>query len=79
MIWKIKILPKHDFRLCWPMLKCVSSRFCDFYVYLGFSSRTYQEFEVTVPDSITSWVATAFVISEDLGLGLTTAPVEVVY
>lgn len=38
-----------------------------------------EEFEVTVPDSITSWVATAFVISEDLGLGLTTTPVEVVY
>uniref|UniRef100_A0A7N5JZH1 CD109 antigen n=1 Tax=Ailuropoda melanoleuca TaxID=9646 RepID=A0A7N5JZH1_AILME len=39
-------------------------------------SRIYQEFEVTVPDSITSWVATAFVISEDLGLGLTSTPVE---
>ncbi|XP_072498722.1 CD109 antigen isoform X2 [Notamacropus eugenii] len=39
-------------------------------------SRTDREFEVIVPDSITSWVATAFVISEDLGLGLTTAPVE---
>ncbi|KAG3289801.1 hypothetical protein H1C71_026086 [Ictidomys tridecemlineatus] len=39
-------------------------------------SKIHQEFEVTVPDSITSWVATAFVISEDLGLGLTTAPVE---
>ncbi|XP_057593921.1 CD109 antigen isoform X2 [Hippopotamus amphibius kiboko] len=39
-------------------------------------SRIYHEFEVTVPDSITSWVATAFVISEDLGLGLTTTPVE---
>ncbi|XP_004696598.1 CD109 antigen [Echinops telfairi] len=39
-------------------------------------SKIYQEFEVTVPDTITSWVATAFVISEDLGLGLTNAPVE---
>ncbi|XP_013359880.1 PREDICTED: CD109 antigen [Chinchilla lanigera] len=39
-------------------------------------SKIYQEFEVTVPDSITSWVATAFVVSEDLGLGLTPAPVE---
>ncbi|XP_008065500.1 CD109 antigen [Carlito syrichta] len=38
--------------------------------------RTYQEFEVTVPDTITSWVATGFVLSEDLGLGLTAAPVE---
>uniref|UniRef100_A0A8C9DFZ0 CD109 molecule n=1 Tax=Prolemur simus TaxID=1328070 RepID=A0A8C9DFZ0_PROSS len=39
-------------------------------------SRIFHEFEVTVPDSITSWVATGFVISEDLGLGLTTTPVE---
>ncbi|XP_040839571.1 CD109 antigen isoform X1 [Ochotona curzoniae] len=39
-------------------------------------SKTTQAFEVTVPDSITSWVANAFVISEDLGLGLTAAPVE---
>lgn len=54
--------------------------FCDVYVYyLDFSSRIYQEFEVTVPDSITSWVATGFVISEDLGLGLTKTPVEVLY
>uniref|UniRef100_A0A674JWJ1 CD109 antigen n=1 Tax=Terrapene triunguis TaxID=2587831 RepID=A0A674JWJ1_9SAUR len=30
----------------------------------------------TVPDTITSWVASAFVISENLGLGITTAPVE---
>ncbi|KAB1275659.1 CD109 antigen [Camelus dromedarius] len=48
------------------------------YCLLDSVSRIYQEFEVTVPDSITSWVATAFVISEDLGLGLTTAPVEVI-
>ncbi|CAH6780196.1 Cd109 [Phodopus roborovskii] len=39
-------------------------------------SKVYQDFEVTVPDSITSWVASAFVISEDFGLGLTTAPAE---
>lgn len=33
--------------------------------------------EVTVPDTITSWVASAFVLSENSGLGVTTAPVEV--
>uniref|UniRef100_A0A8C8RNU0 CD109 antigen n=1 Tax=Pelusios castaneus TaxID=367368 RepID=A0A8C8RNU0_9SAUR len=32
--------------------------------------------EVTAPDTITSWVASAFVMSENLGLGITTAPVE---
>ncbi|XP_021062209.1 CD109 antigen [Mus pahari] len=42
--------------------------------YMG--SKIYEEFEVTVPDSITSWVASAFVISEDLGFGLTTVPAE---
>uniref|UniRef100_A0A8C9CDH6 CD109 antigen n=1 Tax=Phocoena sinus TaxID=42100 RepID=A0A8C9CDH6_PHOSS len=56
----------------------VRKHFPETWIWLDTSmgSRTYQEFEVTVPDSITSWVATAFVISEDLGLGLTTAPVE---
>ncbi|XP_072711400.1 CD109 antigen [Ciconia boyciana] len=32
--------------------------------------------EVIVPDTITSWVASAFVMSENSGLGVTTAPVE---
>lgn len=39
-------------------------------------STTYEDFEVTVPDTITSWVASAFVISEDFGFGLTTIPAE---
>ncbi|XP_042565902.1 CD109 antigen [Clupea harengus] len=37
---------------------------------------TERSFLVTVPDSITSWVATAFVMSETLGLGIVSAPVE---
>ncbi|XP_026779187.3 CD109 antigen isoform X2 [Pangasianodon hypophthalmus] len=36
---------------------------------------TTAAFTLTVPDSMTSWVATAFVISENLGLGLS-APAE---
>ncbi|GAB1294474.1 CD109 antigen [Apodemus speciosus] len=39
-------------------------------------SNTYEDFEVTVPDTITTWVASAFVLSEDLGFGLTTIPAE---
>lgn len=39
-------------------------------------SKFYQDFEVTAPDSITSWVASAFVISKEFGLGLTTNPAE---
>ncbi|TKC50807.1 hypothetical protein EI555_015837, partial [Monodon monoceros] len=54
----------------------VRKHFPETWIWLDTSMGTYQEFEVTVPDSITSWVATAFVISEDLGLGLTTTPVE---
>ncbi|KAM5325551.1 CD109 antigen [Glossophaga mutica] len=56
----------------------VRKNFPETWIWLdtNMGSKTYEDFEVTVPDSITSWVATAFVISEDLGLGLTTAPVE---
>lgn len=32
---------------------------------------------MTVPDSLTTWVATAFVLSENLGLGFGEAPAEV--
>ncbi|XP_061062881.1 CD109 antigen [Eubalaena glacialis] len=66
----------HDFSL--GSSPRVRKHFPETWIWLDTSmgSRTSQEFEVTVPDSITSWVATAFVISEDLGLGLTTAPVE---
>ncbi|KAK6490158.1 CD109 antigen-like [Huso huso] len=40
------------------------------------STSTSATLNVIVPDSITSWVATAFVISEGLGLGLTSSPAE---
>lgn len=40
-------------------------------------SDTDTTMEVIVPDTITSWVATAFVMSENHGLGVTTVPVEV--
>lgn len=33
--------------------------------------------DAIVPDTITSWVASAFVVSESGGLGVTTAPLEV--
>ncbi|NWS55261.1 CD109 protein, partial [Chunga burmeisteri] len=39
-------------------------------------SDTDTTMEVIVPDTITSWVASAFVISENSGLGVTTTPVE---
>ncbi|MGH0137708.1 UNVERIFIED_CONTAM: hypothetical protein FKN15_036571 [Acipenser sinensis] len=40
------------------------------------SASTSATLNVIVPDSITSWVASAFVISEGLGLGLTSSPAE---
>ncbi|NXN92969.1 CD109 protein, partial [Rhinopomastus cyanomelas] len=39
-------------------------------------SDTDTTIEVTVPDTITSWLASAFVMSENFGLSVTTAPVE---
>ncbi|KAM6185159.1 CD109 antigen [Rhynchocyon petersi] len=56
----------------------VRKHFPETWIWLdtNMGSKTYQDFEVTVPDTITSWMATAFVISEDRGLGLTAAPVE---
>ncbi|RMC13369.1 hypothetical protein DUI87_10904 [Hirundo rustica rustica] len=39
-------------------------------------SDTETTMDAIVPDTITSWVASAFVISENGGLGVTTAPVE---
>ncbi|XP_047194163.1 CD109 antigen [Hippoglossus stenolepis] len=35
-----------------------------------------KELSVTAPDSITTWVATAFVVSENLGLGVVKEPAE---
>uniref|UniRef100_A0A8C3EQM3 CD109 molecule n=2 Tax=Corvus moneduloides TaxID=1196302 RepID=A0A8C3EQM3_CORMO len=40
-------------------------------------SDTETTMDAIVPDTITSWVASAFVISENGGLGVTAAPVEV--
>ncbi|KAL0967289.1 hypothetical protein UPYG_G00250340 [Umbra pygmaea] len=37
---------------------------------------TTVEVPVTVPDSVTSWVATAFVMSADLGIGIIDAPAK---
>ncbi|EAW48755.1 CD109 antigen (Gov platelet alloantigens), isoform CRA_d [Homo sapiens] len=68
------IVDIHDFSL--GSSPHVRKHFPETWIWLDTNMGIYQEFEVTVPDSITSWVATGFVISEDLGLGLTTTPVE---
>lgn len=36
------------------------------------------QISLPVPDSITTWTASAFVVSENLGLGLTEKPAEVI-
>ncbi|NWY71237.1 CD109 protein, partial [Erithacus rubecula] len=43
---------------------------------MRYKSDTATTMDAIVPDTITSWVASAFVISENGGLGVTTAPVE---
>lgn len=42
-----------------------------------FSDSVSSAIQVIVPDRLTTWVATAFVMSENLGLGFVEAPVEV--
>lgn len=47
--------------------------------HVGFFCRgsVSSDVQVMVPDSLTTWVATAFVMSENLGLGFGEAPAEV--
>uniref|UniRef100_A0A8C3II12 CD109 antigen n=1 Tax=Chrysemys picta bellii TaxID=8478 RepID=A0A8C3II12_CHRPI len=56
----------------------VRKNFPETWLWIDTNTRSSRDttMEVTVPDTITSWVASAFVISENLGLGITTAPVE---
>ena len=44
------------------------------YVY---STNGTATMSVVVPDTITSWVATAFAVSQDTGLGITDQPTKV--
>lgn len=43
------------------------------------SSSVTEHLDVAVPDRNTSWVATAFVMSERLGLGVAEESVEVIF
>ncbi|XP_053566416.1 CD109 antigen-like [Bombina bombina] len=56
----------------------VKTYFAETWIWLesNISSGNTKNLQVTVPDSITTWVASAFVISEGLGLGLIDGPVE---
>lgn len=45
--------------------------------FLSIIRSTSATLNVTVPDTITAWVASAFIISENLGLGVIKMPVEV--
>ncbi|CAM5099815.1 unnamed protein product [Eretmochelys imbricata] len=55
----------------------VRKNFPETWLWIDTNTRSSRDttMEVIVPDTITSWVASAFVISENLGLGITTAPV----
>ncbi|NXA40224.1 CD109 protein, partial [Eudromia elegans] len=56
----------------------VRTRFPETWLWIDTNTRSDMNatLEVTVPDTITSWIASAFVISEKGGLGLTTAAAE---
>ncbi|XP_013766202.1 CD109 antigen [Pundamilia nyererei] len=43
---------------------------------MGDPHSVFKEMALTVPDSITTWIATAFVMSENLGLGIVEQPAE---
>ncbi|NWI20473.1 CD109 protein, partial [Crypturellus soui] len=63
----------HDFSIPY-----VRTRFPETWLWIDTSTRSDMDttLEVTVPDTITSWIASAFVVSENSGLGLTAAPAE---
>nr|DBA26422.1 TPA: hypothetical protein GDO54_010687 [Pyxicephalus adspersus] len=54
-------------------------QFTDTWIWLdtNISSSLSRNIQVTVPDKNTTWVATAFVMSEGLGLGFIDVPIEV--
>uniref|UniRef100_W5NJS4 CD109 molecule n=1 Tax=Lepisosteus oculatus TaxID=7918 RepID=W5NJS4_LEPOC len=59
-----------------PLEPRVRSNFPETWIWMDFNTSASRNgsLTVTVPDSITSWIASAFVISENLGFGLSTAP-----
>lgn len=69
------------YRLHSPLLKMVRviCRECwnTLFLTVCVSESTTTSFHVAVPDSITSWRAMAFVMSDNLGLGLTFKPQKV--
>ncbi|KAJ7341665.1 hypothetical protein JRQ81_006104 [Phrynocephalus forsythii] len=55
----------------------VRTNFPETWIWQEITTRsTETTLNVTVPDTITSWVASAFIISENLGLGVIKIPVE---
>ncbi|XP_074847111.1 CD109 antigen isoform X2 [Carettochelys insculpta] len=56
----------------------VRKNFPETWLWIDINTRSSRDttMEVTVPDTITSWIASGFVISENLGLGISTAPIE---
>ncbi|XP_062324493.1 CD109 antigen isoform X2 [Osmerus eperlanus] len=72
----LNILPEGD----WAMEKDppLRTNFPETWLWLdtNISVSETAELFVTAPDSITSWVATAFVMSPNLGLGIVETPVE---
>ncbi|XP_062981026.1 CD109 antigen [Elgaria multicarinata webbii] len=55
----------------------VRTNFPETWIWREITTRSTQAtVNVTVPDTITSWVASAFIISENLGLGVIKMPIE---
>nr|XP_033794268.1 CD109 antigen-like [Geotrypetes seraphini] len=60
-------------------LSTMGTNFVDTWLWIetNTSSTTSTDLQVTVPDSSNTWVATAFVVSEELGFGLTSELAEI--
>ncbi|XP_068564419.1 CD109 antigen [Cebidichthys violaceus] len=50
--------------------------FPETWIWMDTNSNSETEITLTVPDSITTWIATAFIMSENLGLGIAEKPAE---
>ncbi|XP_069052824.1 CD109 antigen [Lepisosteus oculatus] len=71
-----EILQPFESKAAQPLEPRVRSNFPETWIWMDFNTSASRNgsLTVTVPDSITSWIASAFVISENLGFGLSTAP-----
>lgn len=79
---KVHFDPRGDFLPTWHSVDFGGSRirsyFPETWIWenINLGRDTFIQIDTVVPDTITTWIAKAFVISEDLGFGILETPVE---